>query len=861
MLQIHMSLRIALFFSICLFNITLLGCGSDSSDSKTGSSGNGQIELSGTLTVVGTVTYDWDVNNPDDSYQSNNISDNAQPLLTPVTLGGYVNESGQGEDGRTYSDGDPIDWYSASLYGGQYIQLFIGEASSGANLDLYLYQADNLTTPVLSSEGTGSYELIQVQEDNDYYIVVEATNGASGYILDVINLQDQATSGRIAHDSFLPGQAIVKFADATLQTNSTDTLKTFAQDSQLLTTGDSKEQPMLLRFDTDNEKTSLMNQLNLSQAQSTNTTQSSTEQNAADTLNIISALNQREDVIYAEPNYICRTQYTPNDEYYSLQWHYPLINVETAWDHTMGSSDVVVAVVDTGVLMDHADLTDKLTDDGYDFVSDTDLCGDGDGLDSDPSDIPDGGTGFHGTHVAGIIAAATDNSTGIAGVGGATRIMPVRAMGLDGAGTLADILQAVRYAAGMNNDSGTTPQQAADIINLSLGIYYHSQAAEELLTQIIEERNIIVVAAGGNHATGQPSYPASYPGVIGVSAINRNSVLASYSNFGGTIDITAPGGYYNSEATVANGVLSTLADDSGATAYGYMQGTSMAAPHVTGVIALMKAVRANLTPGEVQGWLAEGGLSTNLGTQGWDDQYGYGLIDAEAAVITAETGTTPSLALNVDPISLNFGTRQTPMYLKTSQVGSGTITISDISSSNEWLTVESYDTDNNGLGTYAVKVDRSKSALSEEGSHSAQLTITSSAGTETVAVNVDTGNYDSSAEGNAGVQYVMLRNPQSGTIEYITEAVEVSNGKYSFMLENVSAGEYYLVTGSNADNNDEFGGSTDSGGVYPNYSSPEVITVTEDMDGLDFSTQFWVDSSSDDSTDSTSEQGIMRFLP
>jgi serine protease len=495
--------------------------------------------------------------------------------------------------------------------------------------------------------------------------------------------------------------------------------------------------------------------------------------------------------------------------------------------------------------MDHEDLASKLTDDGYDFVSDTDLCGDGDGLDSDPSDIPGGGTGFHGTHVAGIIAAATDNGIGVAGVGGATRIMPVRAMGLDGAGTLADVLQAVRYAAGMDNDSGTTPRQPADIINLSLGIYYHSKAAEDLFTQVIEERNIIVVAASGNHDTCQPNYPASYPGVLGVSAVIYDTIKAPYSNTSGTIDLAAPGGAYGSDGDNDHAILSTMADENGTAAYGYMEGTSMAAPHVSGVMALMKAVRPNLTSDEVQGWLTQSDLTDEQVSPGIHSFYGFGIINAEAAVTTAETGATPSLALVADPISLSFGTRSAPMYLKLSQVGSGAVTISDISGDEDWVVVEDYDTDDNGLGTYAARIDRSNYQLSRKGRYSAQLVITSSEGTKYVDVDVDKGNYDGGPEGDAGGQYVMLRNAQTEEIEYVTKVVNrCCGGEYNFRMKDVPAGEYYLIGGSDPDNDYNIGESTESKGFYPEYSSPQVITVKDDMDDLYFSTQYELDSSS-----------------
>ena len=243
-------------------------------------------------------------------------------------------------------------------------------------------------------------------------------------------------------------------------------------------------------------------------------------QRKIETLTVISELKNRADVAYAEPNYIRRQQLSPSDELFDRQWHYPLINLPEAWDATKGDANVIVAVVDTGVLSDHPDLHDRLTNTGYDFVSDPDSAMDDDGIDPDPYDDAGvknpGFSIFHGSHVAGTIAAQTNNGIGVAGVGWNTRIMPVRALGKGGSGANYDIMQAVRYAAGLldeqglpDNDSGTVPSQKADIINLSLSGNDYSFLEQDIYDGVRAE-GIIVVAAAGNNAASQPVYPAGY---------------------------------------------------------------------------------------------------------------------------------------------------------------------------------------------------------------------------------------------------------------------------------------------------------------------------------------------------------------
>ncbi|HZJ09516.1 MAG TPA: S8 family serine peptidase, partial [Trueperaceae bacterium] len=187
----------------------------------------------------------------------------------------------------------------------------------------------------------------------------------------------------------------------------------------------------------------------------------------AGTLAAVKALNARPDVLYAFPNYIYQPAAVPDDPQYGRQWHYDAINMEAAWDLTTGDSNVVVAVLDSGVIDSHPDFGARLLD-GYDFIMDAESANDGDARDPDPYDDVDNGEGFHGTHVAGTIGAATDNGVGVAGVDWQAKILPVRVLG-SGGGTFADIADALIWAVGGSVLSVPDNGNPADVINLSLG--------------------------------------------------------------------------------------------------------------------------------------------------------------------------------------------------------------------------------------------------------------------------------------------------------------------------------------------------------------------------------------------------------
>ncbi|HRZ53410.1 MAG TPA: S8 family serine peptidase, partial [Candidatus Contendobacter sp.] len=219
---------------------------------------------------------------------------------------------------------------------------------------------------------------------------------------------------------------------------------------------------------------------------------------------------------------------------------------------------------------------------------------------------------------------------------------------------------AVRFAAGLANDSGTVPARRADVINASLGGATPSPTEQSVYSQALAA-GVIIVAAAGNDGTSEMNYPAALNGVIAVGAVDSSKARATYSNFGSWVTLVAPGGNIRQDVNgdgQVDGVLSTVAKDTGGTLaydYGIWQGTSMATPHVAGVMALMKAVAPSLTPQTVMSLLTSGALTDDLGAAGKDDQFGYGLINASKAVAAVGGNPGSGAFKTIDSSLLGFG--------------------------------------------------------------------------------------------------------------------------------------------------------------------------------------------------------------
>lgn len=304
---------------------------------------------------------------------------------------------------------------------------------------------------------------------------------------------------------------------------------------------------------------------------------------------------------YSEPNYIYHALEVPNDPDYSKQWNLHSIHIEKAWENSKGEG-ITVAVIDTGVSR-VPDLRQTEFVEGYDFVNDhTDVYDDN----------------GHGTHVAGIIAQSTNNEYGVAGIAYHAKIMPLKVLADGGRGTVADIAEAIHFA--VDHD--------ANVINLSLGGGGESQVMKDAIDYAYS-KGVVIIAAAGNSNQNAASYPARYPKVISVSALDAAGKKAIYSNYGAGVDISAPGGSETGKI-----LQETINPQTGEPIFVGFQGTSMAAPHVAGVAALIKASGVE-EPSKVLAILKR---SSRKVQEDPFNHYGAGQLDAGEAVSLAFKG-------------------------------------------------------------------------------------------------------------------------------------------------------------------------------------------------------------------------------
>ena len=291
-------------------------------------------------------------------------------------------------------------------------------------------------------------------------------------------------------------------------------------------------------------------------------------------------------VEYAELNWIVHAVYTPNDPQWGAQWGPQRIHCEEAWDTQQGSSSVKIAILDTGVDYNHEDIAGNYVSGGYDWINN----------DNDPMDDND-----HGTHCAGIAAAVMDNNKGIAGVAQVS-IMAEKVLDSGGSGSSSQVANGITHAA----DNG------ADVISMSLSSTSPSSTIKNACIYAYNTKGVVIVAAAGNDGNFGMNYPAGFNTVIAVGATDNTDHRCSFSNYGDGLELVAPG----------KRILSTIIGDD----YDYLTGTSMATPHVAGVAALA----ISEYPNKDNVWIRQKLVDTaeDLGPAGWDEDFGYGLVDA-----------------------------------------------------------------------------------------------------------------------------------------------------------------------------------------------------------------------------------------
>ncbi len=556
------------------------------------------------------------------------------------------------------------------------------------------------------------------------------------------------------------------------------------------------------------------------------------------TISVLQRLRADPAVRYAQLNAIVHGQAIPNDTAFNagFQWSLRMIGLPAAWELTTGSSGVVVAVLDSGIRADHPELVQRLLP-GYDFVSDPINAGDGDGVDPDPTDpdVPD--ADFHGTHVAGTIAANSNNQKGVAGVAWNVQLMPIRVLGL-GKNNEDDLIQGMRYAAGLPNRYRKTPIQPAQVINMSLGGIFSCMGNKDPqldhpdLQNAIDEirkKGIIIVVASGNHAAFDPrtgltnpvTWPASCEGVIAVGAVTSQKQRAYYSTHHDYVDIAAPGG--ETIRSPHEGIYSTMKmSKNNVPQYQFLQGTSMAAPHVAGVIALMRSVNANLTPDDIELILKQ--TAEDLDPAGRDAEFGYGLVRADKAVAAAAGVPVPTVPIPYpEPSIVVIDSATGTEDISVSSLGSTPLQLSNIRAFRptggnvNWLSASLVD-------SKVIRIEVNGSGLTADSYFGLILADTNGGGLLVVPVIMRLPFQGLPDLGQVTVSLVG-QDPVTGNIVEFTTTTDRTQG-FVYRFPSVRPGNYIVFARSDKDGNGVAGDGPDEAvGAFPFLGGQEKIIV------------------------------------
>jgi len=875
--------------------------------------------LSGSIQAADVSTVDSDTNDPNQTgFVPNDEPASAQDLTSPVTVVGAVNLVGKGPAaGRNFSVGDSEDWFRVSLKAGQVVELLVG-LSAGATNDADLCVVSTDAQSVACSTNVTERECVRAVADGDYYVVVDEFDSSSVYNLRIsapgagvacstevapasarvggqllaVHRSPSTGVGTVAAAARTQALGRVRAGGARVQTAAEGglpvdvidlpptaagraaalaTLRGTAARQQALAAALAQRDPPATA---DDRTQSLRSQLHL--------------------WRYAKALQHQGGYQAVEPNWLVQTQaalvgdWPPGDVRVSAQrWHYEQIGLPAAMQALVAMNPQptqrpVVAVLDDGVMLDHPDIAPQLLSRGRAFASVT-TAGDSDRAEGES--LANGSDdSFHGTHVSGTATAATfdtGNSSFGAGVAPMAQLLPVRVFGPGGRASTLDVAEAIRYAAQLGNRSGLVPPRRADVINMSLGAASYLACPATYQAAITAARNagVIVVAAAGNsghndrNQAARVSAPANCQGVLAVAATDALRRQTRYSNSGDELALAAPGGDGSQRSNgsgTPDSVFSAWGafDAGGARRSGFIgiDGTSMASPHVAGVMALMRWVNPAITPAQVDNLLQSGQLTDDLGAAGKDAVFGWGLLNARKAVDAAlaslgapAPAATPVVAT---PSTLDFGATVTQMTLRLAAAGLNHEQVIGISSDAAAVTVQATQVNAQGHGDYTVRLDRSRVGTATA-SYFPRLTVQLSPSrsfTVQLAFTVVPAGGGAAVGGNVGPVYVLVYDPDTERVRS-TQAV-FANGRYSWQLTNYTGTRAVVAAGTDLDADDLVCQLAEVCGGYPVLSTDEAmtITLTGHRSGLDFSVSPLTDASASTLAGPPSATGAVAAL-
>ena len=800
--------------------------------------------VSGQLRITPDVVLDSDTNNPNNAFERNNIvgdfspdAATAQPLVSPFILHGYVNKPNAGAAGPLQVEGDDDDFFIVDALAGQRFILEIPDDAQ--DLDFYLFNEDGAIVDVSENppgfvDAEGFQEILIAPTAGRYFLNVYAYSfdgfpTASNY---TVTTDFKGEPG--AQRAVRAGEVIVSLkggADKSEVQRSRAFGNVAARHNLQLA---SKSKGKVRLFRADDKASRLVKQAPHAKFGALATPRLRELSKVA---HRVKALAADSEVALAEPNYMHYRHATTDDPLLDQMWHLEQVNTAAAWDTTTGAPEVVVAVIDAGNLAQHPDFIGQTTE-GYDFVSATDNY-DGDGIDPDPEDATplfdecaQAATFYHGAHIAGTIGATGNNAEGIAGLSYNATLMHLRALDGDCGGSTYDIYQALLYAIGAENDSGTVPNNPASVVNMSLGGGGAASLFQDAVNQAAAQ-GVIVVASSGNEGASTVSYPAAYDNAFAIGATGLDGTVASYSNQGPKLDLVAPGGGGGGGVLSLNKVEDAQGNPD--LTYTSAQGTSMSSPHAAAIFALMKSVHPSLTPSRLQDLLAAGVLTDDINDPGFDNASGWGLLKADKAVEVAVADANGTFVMPARLLlstgQLYFGGATTTTTISATNPGEVALELTTVDIPVSWLTVtERTDESGDEVARWDVSVDRTDLP---SGFYTTTVTfnaVDEESNTLLSRLNVSL-RVGKASGGDAGAVNVVVTDSESGSV--VASSITSASDDYEYSVGLPSPGSYQITASTDTNGDTVLCENGEACGRLGGLETPQTLEVSAGQSNLD----------------------------